>query len=98
MLLPNFITEDKNLNRLVELLQGVLQSISEDNFRIQVVEGTTSGSADSSRIFKHNLQQVPKFVNILEGDVYIPKKGLGPKQVDVRSSKTSEAFTIKLIF
>ena len=88
----------KDFNRFIEILRGVLQNVDSDNFNLVEIEGTTSGSADARRLFKHNKNSVPQFVWPLEGDVYIAKEGRGDKDIDIRSRRTNESFKLLLIF
>lgn len=62
------------------------------------VSGTTHGTADTQRLFRHGKNKVPAFWLSLEGDVYIPTNGLGADNVDVRSRLTSHTFRILLIY
>jgi hypothetical protein len=60
--------------------------------------GTTNAAANTSSKFRHNKEQVPFMWNILEGNVYIPRHGASPNDIDVRSVNTSEQFRLLLIF
>ena len=96
--IPIFRTDNADFNRFIEILRGVFQNIDSDNFNLVEIEGTTSGSADTQRLFKHNQNNVPQFVWTLEGDTYVPKNGRGDKDIDIRSRRTSEPFKVLLIF
>jgi hypothetical protein len=86
-----------NLDKLVKALTSVLSNVSKDNLVTTVVEGTTSGTADTSAKFRHNIGGVPSFWFPLEGDVYVPFNGIGPSEIDVRSTKTSEQFRLLVV-
>lgn len=68
------------------------------DFKTKELTGTTSSSANTQALFTHNAKAVPIFWLPLEGAVYVPRYGLGPLQIDVRSTKTSEPFRILLFF
>lgn len=97
MKMPGFTTLEPELGRLSAILRRVLSNISIDNFTNQVVAGTTSNTADSVQKFKHSLQSAPRLWLALEGDVYIPKDGIGTGEIDVRSTKAAEPFKIILL-
>lgn len=69
-----------------------------EDFDSLVLEGTTNATGDTSSKFKHGRGAVPTMVMVLEGNVYLPKNGRGPNEVDVRSPNSSEAFTLLLLF
>jgi hypothetical protein len=96
--IPAFNTDDANLNSFVALLRGLFQKLDRDNFEGIMLEGTTSADPDSEKKFQHNRSKVPKLVWLLEGDVYIPKGGLGPQAVDVRSRLTNHSFKLFISF
>lgn len=71
--------------------------VKQKDFRVFEVSGTTHGTANTSRLFRHAQSQVPWAVWIVEGNVYIPRNGLGPQEIDVRSVASSQAFRILLV-
>ncbi len=69
-----------------------------DDFEYVEVTGTTNAVADTTSKFPHKVGSAPRFVIVQEGDVYIPRFGIGPNEVDVRSRLTSHPFSILLFF
>jgi hypothetical protein len=88
--LPQF--SDPELQKLVRELTAVLGNLSKDNFNAVTVTGTTSGTANTSAKFRHNLKAQPSMVLILEGNAYVARQGVGPTDVDIRSTATSQPF------
>lgn len=72
--------------------------INKNDFRTVELEGITNSSANTAQRFLHSMNQVPWAWFPLEGSVYVPKEGLGPKDIDIRSARTSEPFRILLVF
>jgi hypothetical protein len=72
--------------------------IRRDDFYYMYLEGTTNSSADTEQNFIHNGKREPWAWFPLEGNVYVPKEGIGANDIDVRSSNTSENFRILLLF
>jgi len=72
--------------------------IRQSDFELQELTGTTHGTADTQMFFRHGKGKVPWLVLPIEGHVYIPRHGLTPNEIDVRSSDTSESFRILLFF
>lgn len=69
------------------------------DFKTQEVTGTTHGTANTSRKFRHSGGgQVPSFWIVLEGNVYVARNGVGPQDMDVRSTNTNEQFRILAFF
>lgn len=68
------------------------------DFRTKELTGTTNSSANTAQVFLHASKEVPAFWLPVEGCVYVPRQGLGPDTVDVRSTKTSETFRVLLFF
>ena len=97
MKLPSFFTDQPELKRFDAILRKVLSSLSVDNFVVQELAGTTSSTENSSALFRHKLESAPRMWLPLEGDVYIPRNGLGSQKVDVRSRLASEQFKLLLI-
>lgn len=95
VLLPD--VQDTELRQSIEVLQIVLEKISSDNMQIKELTGTTDGSADTQRLFKHGLTFRPKLWFFLEGDVYVPRHGVDENNIDIRSAKTSEDFRVLLV-
>ena len=96
--IPSFITDNEELRRFTEIIRGLLQTLDRDNYRGLVLSGTTAATADTAKKFVHNTDRVPKLIWPIEGDVYIPKGGLGPKDIDVRSRLTDHEFTLFIAF
>lgn len=68
------------------------------DFKSVEVTGTTHGTADTQRLFRHGQNALPYAWFVLEGDVYIPRRGVGMNDVDVRSRLTSHEFRILFLF
>lgn len=68
------------------------------DFRTKELTGTTASSANAAGVFRHAAKEVPAFWLPVEGAVYVPRQGLGPDTVDIRSTKTSEPFRVLLFF
>ena len=68
------------------------------DFETKELVGTTHGSANTQRLFRHAFNILPAFVMVQEGNIYIPKEGTGPNEIDIRSSNTNEEFKILLFF
>ena len=68
------------------------------DFRTAEVTGETSGTGDTAARFKNPAGVMPFMWFALEGDVYIPRRGLGPSEIDVRSRLTSQEFRILLVY
>jgi hypothetical protein len=68
------------------------------DFSTVEVTGTTASVADTAAKFRNSAGVEPFFWFALEGDVYIPRRGLGPTEIDVRSRLTSQPFRILLVF
>jgi hypothetical protein len=69
-----------------------------DDFQTVEVSGKTSGTADTKATFRNPAGVAPIFWFALEGDVYIPRRGLGPSELDVRSRLTSQEFRLLLVY
>ena len=68
--------QDPELKQTIMALQVILSNISSDNMRVAEITGTTDGSANTQRLFKHGLKFRPKLWFFLEGDVYVPRFGI----------------------
>ena len=88
---------DPVLQRMFQALTSVFCNISKDNMRTVEVEGTTHGTADTQRKFRHGLGSVPSFWFPLEGDVYVPKDGFSENEVDIRSRLTGHSFKVLFV-
>jgi len=60
--------------------------------------GTTNATVDTATKFRHGKNQVPWLIVRQEGDVYIPRSGIGPNDVDIRSRTASTPFRVILFF
>lgn len=85
-------TIDKNFTQIAYLLNGRL---SRDNFQGQLIEGITSSSANTSKLFSHELKSTPVAYLPVKGNVYI--YDLDADSVDIRSDQSSVNFSIFLI-
>lgn len=94
---PQLKFEDPKLQQMFNALTYVLNNISKDNLKSEIVEGTTNSSGDTKALFKHGLSGVPSLWYPLEGDVYVPKNGFGASELDVRSRLASHEFRILVV-
>jgi hypothetical protein len=78
--------------------QNPLRYYRLSDFRTIVVSGTTSSSTDTAATFGHNATEVPTWWIVQEGDVYIPRYGMGSDTVIVQSRLASQAFRLLLFF
>jgi len=97
MKLSNLPTSDPDLGKAWAILRRVLSSLNLDNFQNIELKGTTASVADASTKFRHQLKGTPNGWLLKEGDVYVPKGGIGTTTIDVRSSRANEEFTIVLL-
>lgn len=97
MKLSAFTSKDPELSKLSSQLRRVLSAISKDNMTTQEITGKTSSSVDTEQKFRHSLSASPSLWFPIAGDIYIPKGGIGASQIDVRSSKIDEEFTVLLV-
>lgn len=72
--------------------------IKRKDFRIVEVSGTTASSANTSAMFRHGKNEVPWLGVVAEGNAYIAINGIGPNDLDVRSTGTSQDFKVLLFF
>lgn len=91
-------TDNTELNKVLTALRGVLSAVSTDNMDVLELTGITNSSADTSKKFLHRRGQAPELVLCQEGEVYIPRHGIGTEDIDVRSRLTSHAFKLILIY
>ena len=91
-------TENDELNKVLTALRGVLSAVSTDNMDVLELTGFTDPVADTSKKFLHRRGQAPSLVLCQEGEVYIPRNGIGTNDIDVRSRLTSHAFKLILIY
>lgn len=72
--------------------------IKQKDFRIIEVTGTTASSANTAARFRHGKNEVPWMGIVVEGNAYIARNGIGPNDLDVRSTGTSQDFKVLLFF
>jgi hypothetical protein len=72
--------------------------IKQKDFRIVEVSGTTASSANTEAKFRHGKNEVPWLGVVAEGNAYIARNGIGPNELDVRSTSTSQDFKVLLFF
>ena len=82
----------QELEELSRVLTDILSNISTDNLNAVRISGTTSGTANTSAKFRHGLNTQPSMILILEGNAYVARQGVGPQDVDIRSTATSQSF------
>lgn len=93
---PNFTTpKDPEQNQLINKLNIVLKNLGLDNFKYKVMSDVTGAMANTQKLVKHGLKNIPQIVWPITGDVYI--FGLDELYVDVRSTQTNVAFSLAIV-
>lgn len=81
--------------KIIQQIQAAIQELQRAQ-RNQPTEFTISGTTDSTpdtkKLWSHNLKSIPSRWYPVSGDVYVFT--MTANQVDVRSTKASQAFTI----
>lgn len=91
-------TDNTELNKVLTALRGVLNAVSIDNMDALEITGVTDPIVDTNKKFLHRRGQAPSLVLCQEGEVYIPRNGIGTQDIDVRSRLSSHAFKLILIY
>ena len=93
---PNFSTpKDPEINQLINKLNILFTNIDLENFNYKVISDVTSAMANTEKLVKHGLKNVPQIVWPITGNIYIQK--LGDTFIDVRSTQTSVPFKIAIV-
>ena len=83
---------DNNFRNLASVVNG---QIDGSNMALEVITGTTAGTADTQKFFYHRLRSVPKgYLNKL-GNVYVVE--MTDTKIDIRSVSTAVTFEIILV-
>lgn len=68
------------------------------DFRNAELTGTTASVGDTQALFRNPVTAMPIFWIVLEGDVYIPRRGISASNVDVRARLASTDFRILFFY
>jgi len=91
-------TDNHELNKVLWTLRTVFENISLDNMNTVTITGTTDSTPDTDKEFRHGRGAVPSLVFYQEGDVYVPRNGLGADTLKVNSRLADQQFKIILVF
>lgn len=97
MRFAEFRFNDPDMNRLQKAVQSVFANISVDNFASVLVDDTTSGTANSKKVFRHGFDRAPSFWIVLEGNAYVQYGGVTDQEIDVRSTNANEKFKLLIV-
>ena len=97
----SYIQGNPELNNTIQKIANIFSNISKDNMKTLTITGkcgTIISGVYYSTVVTHNSHLVPSFVFIYDGDVIIPKNGIGPEDITVKSRNSAEEFTLIVVF